>query len=71
MISAAPPTPAKPRALPRHLSMALHPAAPRPVDRARRMRFFATGLLVAMAALFFVARWFREVDPAWGQGRVG
>ena len=37
-----------------------------PVDRARRMRFFAAGLLVAMAALFLVARSFREVHPAWG-----
>ena len=37
-----------------------------PVDRARQMRFFATGLLVAMAALFLVARSFREVHPVWG-----
>jgi len=41
-------------------------AAFAPVDRGRRMRFFAAGLLVAMAALFLVARSFREVHPAWG-----
>ena len=41
-------------------------SAPLPVDRARKMRFFATGLLVAMLALFLVARTFREVHPAWG-----
>ncbi len=37
-----------------------------PVDRARRMRIIAAGLLVAMAALFLVARSFRDVHPAWG-----
>ena len=37
-----------------------------PVDRARRMRIVATGLLVAMAALFLVARSMRDVHPAWG-----
>jgi len=41
-------------------------SAPLPVDRARKMRFFATGLLVAMLALFLVARTFRDVHPAWG-----
>jgi uncharacterized membrane-anchored protein YjiN (DUF445 family) len=30
------------------------------------MRLFATGMLVAMAALFFVARHFSGVHPAWG-----
>ncbi len=46
------------------------PAPPRrgglPVDRARRMRLTATGLLVAMAALFLVARHFADLHPAWG-----
>jgi uncharacterized membrane-anchored protein YjiN (DUF445 family) len=37
-----------------------------PVDRARRMRMFATGLLVAMAGVFLVARYFRDAHPAWG-----
>jgi uncharacterized membrane-anchored protein YjiN (DUF445 family) len=37
-----------------------------PVDRARRMRLFATGLLVVMAAVFLVARYFRDAHPAWG-----
>ncbi len=36
------------------------------VDRARRMRRAATGLLVLMAALFFIARHFAGVHPAWG-----
>jgi len=39
---------------------------PAPADRARRMRFFATGLLVAMAALFAMARTMRGTHPAWG-----
>ena len=30
------------------------------------MRLFATGMLVAMAALFVVARYFQTVHPAWG-----
>ena len=37
-----------------------------PGDRARTMRLFATGLLVAMAALFVVARRFVDVHPVWG-----
>ena len=37
-----------------------------PVDRARQMRRTATGLLVAMAGVFFVARYFRDVHPVWG-----
>ena len=37
-----------------------------PVDRARRMRLFATGLLVAMAGLYLLARQFTGVHPAWG-----
>jgi len=51
-------------------------AAPRPrwrrpvaaanPDRARTMRRMATGLLVAMALLFFVARWLLGTHPAWG-----
>ena len=32
----------------------------------RRMRRFATGLLLAMAALFFVARAMEATHPAWG-----
>ncbi len=35
-------------------------------DRARTMRLFATGLLVAMAALFITALQFEHVHPAWG-----
>jgi uncharacterized membrane-anchored protein YjiN (DUF445 family) len=35
-------------------------------DRARSMRLFATGMLVAMAALFLVARHFLGTHPAWG-----
>lgn len=51
--------------------MSALPPAPRltgavPVDRARRMRLFATGLLVAMAGLYLVARQFTGVHPAWG-----
>ena len=30
------------------------------------MRLFATGMLVAMAGLFVVARYFQSVHPAWG-----
>ena len=37
-----------------------------PVDRARRMRLIATGGLVVMAAVFLVARAFRDVHPAMG-----
>ena len=39
--------------------------APLPPDRARRMRRVATGLLVAMAALFALARWQLGTNPAW------
>jgi len=54
--------PASPIArFPRRLSAALVP-----VDRARRMRLIATGLLVVMAAVFLVARYFRDTHPAWG-----
>jgi uncharacterized membrane-anchored protein YjiN (DUF445 family) len=53
--------PARARAFARRLAIA---AAP--VDRARQMRRTATGLLVAMAALFFVARTFRDVHPVVG-----
>ena len=35
-------------------------------DRARRMRTVATGLLVVMAGLFFLARSQEHVHPAWG-----
>ncbi|HYD11345.1 MAG TPA: DUF445 domain-containing protein, partial [Allosphingosinicella sp.] len=35
-----------------------------PVDRARRMRLLATGMLVVMAAVFLVARAFRDAHPA-------
>jgi uncharacterized membrane-anchored protein YjiN (DUF445 family) len=46
----------------------LAPAGPEavPVDRARNMRIFATGLLVAMAGLFVLARQFAGLHPAWG-----
>jgi len=37
-----------------------------PLDRARRMRMTATGLLVAMAGLFFLAHHFAGTHPAWG-----
>ena len=40
--------------------------APPAPDRARRMRLFATGMLVAMAGLFVVARYFQTMHPAWG-----
>ena len=40
--------------------------APPAPDRARRMRLFATGMLIAMAGLFVVARYFQTVHPAWG-----
>ena len=53
--------PARSRAFARRLAIA---AAP--VDRARQMRRTATGLLVVMAGLFFVARTFRDVHPVWG-----
>ena len=39
--------------------------APLPPDRARRMRRVATGLLVAMAALFALARAMLGTHPAW------
>ncbi len=38
---------------------------PPPPDRARRMRRAATGLLVAMAALFALARSLQGTNPAW------
>ncbi len=37
-----------------------------PADRARQMRLTATGLLVAMAALFLVAHRLAGLHPAWG-----
>ena len=37
-----------------------------PVDRARRMRITAAAMLVAMAAVFVVARQFDGLHPAWG-----
>jgi uncharacterized membrane-anchored protein YjiN (DUF445 family) len=37
-----------------------------PADRARTMRLAATGLLVAMAALFAIARYFGGANPTWG-----
>ena len=40
-------------------------ALPAP-DRARRMRLFATGMLVAMAALFVFVRQVGGTHPAWG-----
>ena len=53
----------RPRLRPALRSVLAAPPAP---DRARRMRLFATGMLVAMAALFFVARHFSDMHPAWG-----
>ncbi len=44
----------------------LAPLPPVTIDRARRMRLFATGMLVAMAALFLVARQFLGLHPAVG-----
>ena len=44
-------------------SVLLPPPAP---DRARRMRIVATGLLIVMAGVFFVARHFLGTHPAWG-----
>jgi len=35
-------------------------------DRARRMRWTATGMLALMAAVFFYSRLFLEQHPAWG-----
>jgi uncharacterized membrane-anchored protein YjiN (DUF445 family) len=37
-----------------------------PVDRARRMRLFATGLLLAMAGIYLAVRQFEGLHPAWG-----
>ena len=39
---------------------------PLPPDRARRMRWTATGLLVAMGALFFTTHGLVPAHPAWG-----
>jgi len=36
----------------------------------RQMRILATGLLVAMAGLFFLARWLEPHHPAWGYVRA-
>jgi len=36
------------------------------MDRARRMRIFATAMLVVMAGLFLLARSQQHVHPAWG-----
>ncbi len=40
--------------------------SPVPVDRARRMRAFATGMLVFMAGMFFTARHFQDQHTVWG-----
>ncbi|WP_407644408.1 DUF445 domain-containing protein [Erythrobacter insulae] len=40
--------------------------APLSVDRAKRMRWTATGMLVAMAALFFTTHGLLGNHPAWG-----
>ncbi len=50
---------------------ARHPALtfggePLTADRARRMRWTATGLLAAMAVLFFTTHPYVELHPAWG-----
>ncbi len=50
----------------RRLRLRVAADLPSPPDRARRMRLFATGMLVAMAMLFVVARYFQAVHPAWG-----
>jgi uncharacterized membrane-anchored protein YjiN (DUF445 family) len=42
------------------------PVALAPTDRGRRMRRTATGLLIAMAALYLVAHHLRDRHPAWG-----
>ncbi len=39
---------------------------PLSADRARRMRWTATGLLVLMAGLFLVSRQFLPIHPGWG-----
>ena len=39
---------------------------PLPPDKARRMRTFATGLLVLMAGVFLAARHFQDLHPAVG-----
>lgn len=39
--------------------------APLPPDRARRMRWSATGLLVAMGFVFFYSRSLLDLHPAW------
>ena len=41
------------------------PAPAAPPDRALRMRRTATALLVAMAALFLLARTFQHSHPLW------
>ena len=50
----------------RALRLRLVRSAPPAPDRARRMRLFATGMLVAMAAVFVIARQFGGTHPAWG-----
>ena len=40
--------------------------SPLPPDRARRMRATATGMLVAMAGVFLLARTMLDLHPAWG-----
>ena len=47
------------------MTLARRPAAPVP-PALRRMRLIATGLLIAMAATFLVARSLVGVHPAWG-----
>lgn len=62
------PVPARPRGRARRAAATLFPT-----DRARRMRFVATGLLAAMAALFLLARQLAEAAPdvaAWGYLRA-
>lgn len=44
----------------------LSPLSAPVADRARRMRLFATGLLVLMAAAFLLLREFAGTHPAWG-----
>lgn len=47
--------------------LSLRPPAPLvPVDRARRMRLFATGLLLVMPGVYLFARQFEGIHPGWG-----
>ena len=51
--------------LPRAAPGAMQGEMPTP-DRVRRMRWTATGLLVAMAAVFILSGRYLDLHPAWG-----